>query len=69
VPSTISEYDKGNIGAILGGMGDWFSARLLRLLQSCDYDNFETLRTVYPDHVEALEAWRQRGEDIDGEVT
>ena len=53
----ISEHDRDQIENILGGYGDWFSAQLLRLIAKADVDNKELIRQVFPDHVEAYEAW------------
>jgi hypothetical protein len=54
---TISEFDKKNVSHILSGHGDWFSARLLRLIMKADLTNREKLRQVYPEHVEAYEKY------------
>ena len=64
--SKISQFDRDHIGDILRGMGDWFSAKLIRLLATCDPDNLEAFRVMYPDHVEAWEIWRTEG-DKDGD--
>ena len=66
MPSQISKFDRERVGSILRGDGDWFSAQLLRLIAHCDRDNLETLRSVYPDHVEAYEAWQRRDSDDEG---
>jgi len=55
--SEISEFDKAHVGDILAGHGDWFSAKLLRLIAESDHDNREALREAYPGHVAAYEAW------------
>ena len=58
----LSAYDKQNVEKIVHGHGDWFSAWLIRLIAlKADDDNTELLRTVYPDHVAAVEAWRSGG--------
>lgn len=54
---TLSSHDKANVGRILAGYGDWFSAELLRLIAHADKQNRERLWRVYPDHVEAYEAY------------
>lgn len=56
-----SAYDIAHIEDILYGEGDWFSAKLLRLIAKADEDNLERLRKGFPRHVEVLELWR-RGE-------
>lgn len=53
----VSDHDRENIDRIMGGYGDWFSARLIRLVAKADYQNRELLRQVFPDHVEAYEVW------------
>lgn len=58
MPSQISQHDREHMQELLAGYGDWFSAHLLRLIAKCDKDNLETLRSVYPDHVEAYEQWK-----------
>lgn len=61
--STISDYDRANMGKIVAGHGDWFSARLLRLIVKSDAVNLEILRSVYPKHVQAYEEWKERSEE------
>ena len=51
----LSPHDEANIGRILGGYGDWFSAHLLRLIMKADSGNKERIRQVFPDHVAAYE--------------
>lgn len=53
----ISDFDKSRIQEILLGEGDSFSRQLLRLIAKADGPNRETLRSVYPSHVEAYENW------------
>jgi hypothetical protein len=53
----ISPHDRDNIGRILGGYGDWFSAQLLRLIMKADKQNRERLRLAFPDHVRAYEQY------------
>ena len=54
----LSEFDKTHVGEILAGMGDWFSAQLLRLCAKADGQNLEKLRLGFPEHVEAFVRWR-----------
>jgi hypothetical protein len=54
----LSEHDRKNIGGLIAGRGDWFSARLLRLIAKADRTNLERLRLGFPEHVAAFEAWR-----------
>lgn len=53
----LSDYDKENIGYILAGHGDWFSAKLLRLIAKADYENKEKLRREFPEHVKVYEEY------------
>ena len=53
----LSQFDKENVGAILQGHGDWFSAQLLRLIARADWDNRAKIALVYPDHFKAWETW------------
>ncbi len=52
-----SDFDKGCVGEILRGKGDWFEARLLRLIQHADRGNYAILKKAYPEHVAAYEAY------------
>jgi len=56
-PLPISKFDREHIQEILSGLGDWFSAHLIRLINHADANNKEILRGVYPEHVEAYEDW------------
>lgn len=53
----ISPYDRANISSILAGEGDWFTAKLLRLIAKADSSNKERLRLGFPEEVEAYEAY------------
>ncbi len=55
----MSQYDKENLGDLLFGEGDWFTAKLLRLISKADSKNLEKLRLGFPEEVEALELWRK----------
>lgn len=57
-PFPISDYDRANIGNIVGGHGDWFSAKLIRLIAKADMNQRERIAKVYPLHVEAFNAWQ-----------
>ena len=59
----ISEFDKNNVGQIIRGHGDWFGAKLLRLIRDADDINIEKLREAFPGHVWAYETWRYGGQD------
>jgi hypothetical protein len=64
--SVISEFDKKNVQRIMDGMGNWFTAKLLRLLAESDYSNREKFRLGFPEHVELFEKW-ERGELENGD--
>jgi hypothetical protein len=61
----LSDYDRQNIGRIIGGEGvpgDYFtnfSSHLLRLIKKADPDNRRAIALVYPEHVAALEEWER----------
>lgn len=56
----ISEFDRENVGAIISGEGDWFSAHLLRLIHASDVENQARLGALYPHHLAAYMAWDAR---------
>lgn len=51
----ISDYEKENMSDILLGKGDWFGAKLLRLIAVADKENRYFLELGFPDYVEAYE--------------
>jgi hypothetical protein len=53
----MSAFDKANIGKIIGGHGDWFTAELLRLIAKSVAENRERLRIAFPEEVAAYESW------------
>lgn len=56
----LSDFDKSRIEDILiDRFGDWFSAHLLRLIAISDPLNTERLRSIYPEHVKAVEDYRK----------
>lgn len=61
--ATVSDFDRAAIGSILMGEGDWFSARLIRLISKSDRANRELLRRVYPDHVKLVEEYIEGPQD------
>lgn len=63
MPENLSEFDRERIGEIVGGMGDWFSAELLRLCAKADFENLAKLRLGFPDHVAAFLKWRGREDE------
>lgn len=54
----LSTYDIGNIESIMAGHGDWFTARLLRLIAKADDGNRERIRLGFPDEVALFEKWQ-----------
>ena len=63
----ISDYDRAHIGNIIHGEGDWFTARLIRaldtLLPHADDMNVMRLRSAFPKEVAAYEEWYRGGHD------
>ena len=64
----LSDYDRAHVGNILDGQGDWFTARLLRaldtLLPHADDRNEMILRSTWPEECGVLTAHynnRRRG--------
>jgi hypothetical protein len=53
----LCEFDKDNIGAIIYGHGDWFTAQLIRLIAKADAQNKHLLAKGFPDEVAAVDAW------------
>ena len=53
----MSEFDKANVGRILAGHGDWFTAKLLRLIAKADLHNRELLWKGFPEEVATYENW------------
>jgi hypothetical protein len=52
----LSQYDKDHLGEILyNGLGDWFTAKLLRLILKADHENRNKLARGFPDEVAAVE--------------
>ena len=63
----ISKFDKENVGRILAGDYDHFTALLLRLIAKSDSHNRRKLHIVYPDVVEAYENWfYKEHNDVEG---
>jgi hypothetical protein len=55
----VSQYDIDN----MDGEGDWFTARLLRLLPKADTWNLERFRKGFPDEVALYVRWRDSKRD------
>ena len=58
----ISEFDRKNIGALVNGYGDWFTAQLVRLINKADMYNRERIRAGFPETLAAYEAWERSDE-------
>jgi hypothetical protein len=56
-----SAFDVQHMKDILAGMGDWWSARFLRLCAHSDRTHLEALRRAAPAHVAAFERWQREG--------
>ncbi len=52
-----SPHDRGRVGEILRGDGDWYGAMLFRLIAKADRANLAILKKAYPVHVAAVEAY------------
>ena len=50
----MTQYDTTHITWILNGNGDWFTAKLFRLIASADTENKEKLALSFPDEVNAV---------------
>lgn len=59
----ITDYDRANMDRIMAGYGDWFTAKLLRLMAKADAENLDRLRQVYPEEVQAWVDWYYRDRD------
>jgi len=53
-----TDYDNDNIGPIIRGRGDWFTAHLLRLIARADTPNKEKLSQVFPKEVVAVQTFQ-----------
>jgi len=58
----LSEFDKRHLGDLIAGHGDWFTAKLLRLIAKADHENREKLRLGFPEEVAAYERWLMDGD-------
>ena len=61
----LSDYDRANIDNLIAGKGDWFTARLFRLMAHADPQNLERLRKGFPEEIEAYLKWRDSA-NVDG---
>lgn len=57
----LSEFDRNNLGRLILGDGDWFTARLLQLIHKSDAWNRARLRLAFPEEVAAYEEWSKEG--------
>lgn len=53
----LTEFDIENVERLLMGDGDWFTARLMRLIAHADMENKERIRLGYPKEVALWESW------------
>ena len=53
-----TDYNNNNIGPIIRGQGDWFTAHLLRLIARADTPNKEKLAQVFPKEVAAVQTFQ-----------
>lgn len=53
-PTQLSEYDKEHIADIIHGRGDWFMAKLIRLICTADEQSKRQLYSGFPDAVDAV---------------
>lgn len=60
--SEMSEYDRTHVGKAMRE-GDWFTAKLFRLIGGADLTNRERIRTAFPEEVAAFEAWLAFGDE------
>ena len=52
-------WDREHLQEILLGHGDWFTARLIRLIARADPARKERLRLGFPEEVAAVEEWQR----------
>ena len=55
---SMSDYDKKNVGKIIRGHGDWFTARLFRLICVADDKNRAKLFKAFPDEVDVVHKYK-----------
>ncbi len=53
----LSDNERKSMTIILGGHGQSFNAKLLRLIAEADPTNRELLRIAFPSEVAAFESW------------
>lgn len=51
---TMSPFDIENLGEILAGHGDWFNAKLLRLIALADSEKRKAFHKAFPVQVDAI---------------
>ena len=50
----MTDYDRENVGEIIHGAGNWFTAKLFRLIVSADSNNRRKLFNSFPTEVEVV---------------
>jgi hypothetical protein len=62
----ISDYDRAHIGELVGGQGDWFTARLMHLIGHADLRNRARIRIAFPEEMAAFDEWYNATRDEKG---
>jgi hypothetical protein len=62
----VNAYDKEKVSDILAGHGDWFTAKLMRLIASADMSNREKLYLSYPEEVDCVRRFQTGGREWAG---
>ena len=52
--TTMTKYDIESMADILGGHGEWFTAKLLRVISAADKNNKKKLYQGFPEEVDAV---------------
>lgn len=53
----LSQFDIDHVDEIINGHGDWFIAKLLRLIGDADQMNREAIRAGFPEVMGLWESW------------
>lgn len=54
-------HDVQNILSIKSGYGDWWDAKLIRLIAEGDAEEYARLEKIYPAYTDLLRQYRSRG--------
>jgi hypothetical protein len=63
----MTEYDKEKVGEILRGHGSWYTAKLMRLICTCDAPNKKQMHKAYPEVVDVVHKF-QTGKTLTEEM-